>query len=132
MDYEKQFKEFEGKGHSINIECIEDSRKGLLVLDTENASDFLERIIADKSSTMDLKKSLLENKNDLDDDWKYDYRPSLYVDFLGGYFRKTRDDYTNQIEQEIIKILKDENLKYYNWYEPEQLRENQVVIFKKR
>ena len=34
-------------------------------------------------------------------------------------------------EQKALQILKDENLKYYNWYNSENLREDQVVILKK-
>lgn len=81
LDYQKRIEAFKNKGYSINTDYIDESRKNNLVLDYSNASDFLNLIKENKVTVEELRDSLLKSKNDVDDSWKYDYRPSLYVDF---------------------------------------------------
>ncbi|WP_430597815.1 hypothetical protein [Enterococcus sp. AZ177] len=81
LDYQKRVTAFENKGYSIDINYIDKSRKNNLVLDTPNASNFLNLIKENKATVEELRKFLLNSKNNVDDSWKYDYRPSLYVDF---------------------------------------------------
>lgn len=65
----------------INVQLFPNYMENIIVLDTENASEFLELIAPNKVSADKLKCSLLENRTELDDTWKYDYRPSLYINF---------------------------------------------------
>ncbi|MBL1230389.1 hypothetical protein IW492_14235 [Enterococcus sp. BWB1-3] len=81
LDYQKRIEAFKNKGYSINIDYIDESRKNNLVLDTSNALDFLNLIQENEATVEELRESLLKSKSDVDDSWKYDYRPSLYVNF---------------------------------------------------
>lgn len=81
LDYQKRIEAFKSRGYNVNIDYIDDSRKNNLILDTSNALEFLNFIKQNKVTVEELRNSLLENKNTEDDSWKYDYRPSLYVDF---------------------------------------------------
>mgnify|MGYP006959863023 CR=1 FL=1 len=81
LDYQKRIEAFKNRGYNVNIDYIDGSRKNNLVLDTSNFLEFLNLIKQNKATVEELRKSLLKNKSDIDDSWKYDYRPSLYIDF---------------------------------------------------
>ncbi|MBC2322550.1 hypothetical protein [Listeria booriae] len=81
LDYEKRLAAFKKQGFEINISYIDESRKNCLVLDTANASSFLFSIKVWETSTNHLKEMLIHEISDSDDKWKYDYRPSIYVNF---------------------------------------------------
>ncbi|WP_088816164.1 MULTISPECIES: hypothetical protein [Listeria] len=81
LDYQKRIEAFKNKGYSINTDYIDESRKNNLVLDTSNALEFLNLIKENKTTVEELRESLSKSKSNIDDSWKYDYRPSLYVDF---------------------------------------------------
>lgn len=81
LDYQKRIEAFKNKGYSINTDYIDESRKNNLVLDTSNVLNFLNLIKENQATVEELRESLLKKKSDTDDSWKYDYRPSLYVDF---------------------------------------------------
>jgi len=52
-----------------------------LILNTENAKIFLERIEKYKTSTERLRVFLQQSRKSNDDSWYYDFRSSLYVNF---------------------------------------------------
>lgn len=81
LDYSKMIQSFEKKGFEIDVENIDDKRKGMIILDTENAAEFLKRIEINKVTSSELHSALLANRTQLDDTWQYDYRPSLYINF---------------------------------------------------
>ena len=81
MDYDKWAEAFRKRGFEIKNEYIDDRRKNLFILDTNTATEFLGRIDQDKVTTDDLQEGLLLFKNEIEDDWFFDYRPSLYIDF---------------------------------------------------
>lgn len=81
LDYKTRIEAFEQIGYKINLENIADERKGLLVLDSSNASIFLERIEQYRVETEWLRELLIEKINMKDEDYVYDFCPSLYVNF---------------------------------------------------
>lgn len=81
LDYIKVETAYQKKGIEVNREYIDDRRKDFIILDTNNAAEFLNLILINKVISEELKYNLLANKTELDDTWKYDYRPSLYVNF---------------------------------------------------
>ncbi len=80
LDYKKRIDAFRKKGYEIE-NFIDDTRKDLLVLSSNNAGQFLREIEKCKFTTNDLRQFLEESINSNDDSWKYDFQPSLYVDF---------------------------------------------------
>ena len=81
MDYEKWADTFRKNGYEANDEYIDERRKGLLVLDSDVASKFLIHVKQDKVTASDLQEGLLLFRSEFDDDWVFDYRPSLYINF---------------------------------------------------
>ena len=81
LDYQKRIEAFEKRGYKINLEYIEEERKGLLILDSDNASIFLERIRQDRVDTKWLRTLLTQKTSERDEDYLYDFWPSLYIDF---------------------------------------------------
>jgi len=80
MDYERRIKQFKEKGYDINLEYIDDLRKGLLILDVNTIRAFEKRLDEFKVSTEELKRFLVKEKNE-NEEWYYDLSPSLYIDF---------------------------------------------------
>ncbi len=81
LDYKKRIKIFEDKGFEIKEEYLDESRQNLLILDSQNASLFLERISKRKISTNELREFLIADMAIGNESWLYEFRPSLYVDF---------------------------------------------------
>lgn len=81
LDYKKRIDAFKKIGFETKEEYIDDERKGLLVLNSDNANTFLERIKNYKIEAEQLRELLLQSKDPMDDSWQYDFRPSLYVNF---------------------------------------------------
>jgi hypothetical protein len=80
MDYEKRIKQFKDKGYDINMDYIDDLRKGILMLDVNTIKTFEKRLDEFKVSTDELKHFLVKEKNE-NEEWHYDWSPSLYIDF---------------------------------------------------
>lgn len=80
LDKQKRINMYRNLGYEINEEYIDERRKDLLILDTKNADIFLSRIKKDVVLSSQLRGVLLEFVND-EDEWIYNYMPSLYVDF---------------------------------------------------
>lgn len=81
LDYRKRIAAFKESGFEIKEEYIDEDRQGLLLLDSDNASIFLERIKEYKVDTEWLHEFLIRRRNSEDESWFYDFCPSLYVDF---------------------------------------------------
>ncbi|SEJ42816.1 hypothetical protein SAMN04488127_1730 [Bhargavaea ginsengi] len=81
LDYNKRIKLFREQGYEIKEEYIDDERQELLLLDTSNADDFLSRMSKYKVTTQKLKSLLESSISQEDDSWRYDYNPSLFIDF---------------------------------------------------
>ena len=75
LDYWKRVDAYREKGYEINLEYIDERRKGLLYIDSDNAAAFLKRLEPDEYSTRSLSRIFFEHKG------SSDYLPSLYVDF---------------------------------------------------
>lgn len=80
LDYQKRIEAFRKKGFEIE-EYIDEIRKNLLVLNSNNAKQFLEKIKGYQVNTNKLRELLQESINANDDSWRYVFRPSLYIDF---------------------------------------------------
>lgn len=81
LDYSKMIVFFEKKGIKVNIDYIDNRRKNTIILDTENVSEFLTLIATNKVTANELNYNLLANITEIDDTWKFNYRPSLYINF---------------------------------------------------
>ena len=81
LDEKKRTALYCNLGYDIKEEYIDEKRKNLLVLDTNNANIFLDRIKDDMIQSSELRKICLEAQNKEKETWKYNYMPSLYVDF---------------------------------------------------
>lgn len=68
-------------GFEVKEEYIDENRKDILILNTENAKIFLERIEKYKTSAERLRVFLQQSRKSNDDSWYYDFRSSLYVNF---------------------------------------------------
>ena len=79
LDYKKRINAFKEKGVPVKEEYIDENRKNILILNTENAKFFLNRIKKYKISSRKLRVLLQQSINSNDDSWFYDFRPSLYV-----------------------------------------------------
>lgn len=80
LDYRKRIDAFKEKGFHIE-EYIDDIRKDTLILNSDNAKIFLEKIKAYQIDSKKLRELLEKSKTPDDDSWYYDFRPGLYVDF---------------------------------------------------
>ena len=109
MDYAKRIKQFEEKGYKISLEYIDDSRKEILMLDTDNINLFKERI-SEYEVTTDTLRKYLEKEKELNEEWYYDLSPSLYINFdkkvLYSSYREM-DSYESYIPRGWSADLKD-------------------------
>ncbi len=80
LDKQKRINMYRDLGYVIKNEYIDERRKDLLILDTENVDFFLTRIKEDVVKSSQLKEILLEVIHDRDA-LVYSYMPSLYIDF---------------------------------------------------
>ncbi len=81
LDYKKRINGYKEMGFDIKEECIDNERQGLLILNSDNANIFLERIENYKFEAEQLRELLIQSKTPTDDTWQFDFRPSLYVNF---------------------------------------------------
>ncbi|WP_143318537.1 hypothetical protein [Clostridium sp. HBUAS56017] len=81
LDKQKMIDLYRNLGYEIKEEYIDERRKNLLILDTKNADIFLSRIKKDIVLSSDLREELLELQNNGEEKWRYNYMPSLYIDF---------------------------------------------------
>lgn len=80
MDYGKRIREFEERGYNINLNYLDEARKELLLIDTNNIDEFKRRIQEFKVETEELKEYLIKARTK-NTEWCYDLSPSLYIDF---------------------------------------------------
>ncbi|KHD13337.1 hypothetical protein ACQR2L_05940 [Clostridium butyricum] len=81
LDKQKRINLYSNLGYEIKEEYIDERRKNLLILDTKNADIFLSRIKKDKVLSSQLREALLELQKNEEEKWRYNYMPSLYIDF---------------------------------------------------
>ena len=62
-------------------ETVLEERKGIRILNEENASEFLSRIEKNKSDTIEIRNMLLDKKKSSVIDDLLDFQPALFVDF---------------------------------------------------
>lgn len=80
LDYRKRIDAFKEKGFDIE-EYIDEIRKDALILNSDNASIFMQRVEKYKIESEQLRELLEKNRILKDDSWRYDFYPSLYVNF---------------------------------------------------
>jgi len=81
LDYERLLDSYRKRGYDVGSSPTEDARKNMLILDSDTASDFLKNIKEYRTTADDLKKQLVGRIDESGDTWRFDFRPSLYVDF---------------------------------------------------
>lgn len=81
LNEQKRIDLYHNLGYEIKEQYIDQRRKGLLVLDTNNANVFLDRIKNDIVSSLELREALSEFQDKEQETYRYNYMPSLYVDF---------------------------------------------------
>lgn len=83
LDYKKRSDAYKKIGFDMgeDEDGIEDERQGLLILNSDNAKIFLERIGNYKFEAGQLRELLIQSKTPTDDTWQFDFLPSLYVNF---------------------------------------------------
>lgn len=80
MDYERRINDFREKGFKITLDMVDDVRRELLMLDINNVQEFEKKLIDFKATTVELREFINIAKEE-NEEWKYDYSPSLYLDF---------------------------------------------------
>ena len=80
LDKQKNINMYRDLGYEIKDEYIDERRRDVLILDTENMDVFLTRVKEDVVETPQLREILIEVINDKET-WVYNYMPSLYIDF---------------------------------------------------
>lgn len=81
LDYQKRMGMAKAAGYEVNEDYIDEERKGILILDSDNVELFLDRIKNRKVDAEWLRTYLIQSRDPEDDSWIYDFRPSLYVNF---------------------------------------------------
>ncbi|MGL4382910.1 MAG: hypothetical protein ACRCTA_04250 [Bacilli bacterium] len=81
LDGIKLFDSIRRKGFDSSNHFEDEFRKGLDILDQNNAMVFLERINRFKISTSKLNELLLIETQSSNNDWIFNFRPSLFVNF---------------------------------------------------
>lgn len=81
LDYEKRINAYKEKGFEVKEEYVDETRRGILILNSDNAKLFLKRIESQRIESKRLRELLQKARNVNDDSWFFDYRPSLFVDF---------------------------------------------------
>lgn len=81
LDYKKRTEAFKKVGYIIKEEYIDERRRDLLILDSDNVEKFLNSIDYLRVSTSELKEALTRYRKQEKEMWAYKYSPSLYIDF---------------------------------------------------
>lgn len=81
LDKNKRINCYRNLGYEIKIEYVDERRRDILLLDTDNADIFLSRIKGDIILTSELKEIWCNLEGDERENRIYNYMPSLYVDF---------------------------------------------------
>lgn len=81
LDEQKRIDLYQNLGYEIKDEYVDERRKNLLVLDTNNVDVFLDRIKNDIVLSTELREALSEFQDKEQETWVYNYMPSLYIDF---------------------------------------------------
>lgn len=83
LDKKKRINAYYDLGYEIKLDYIDERRRDILLLDTNNANVFLSRIENDIISTAELKEIWFGLKGEEKENRIYNYMPSLFVDFDG-------------------------------------------------
>ena len=107
-------------GYSLPENGLPDERQGTYVLDSHNAAIFLDKIENCKFEVDQLRKLLFAERenNPEDDDWYFEYLPSLYVDFdkkefysmctePASYEKHVPEGWTAEYEDFLDKVPRD-------------------------
>ena len=95
MDYEKRINVFQEKGFQITLDMVDDARKDLLILDTDNVQLFEKKLLAFKATTAGLQEFMNMAKEEDEEEWRYDYSPSLYFNFDHKIMYSSYREYAN-------------------------------------